>query len=95
MISDSKLSERFKFIDTIELRTELALLFKEHNKFQLNEIDDVSELFFAILNAIHSYQLKSNSLKYIYDKSCSPICLSHSLFRQNILEQLVIIITHF
>lgn len=90
MNPDSKTGDRFKVVDTIELRTELALLFQEERKFQLNAIDDVSELFYAFLNAIHSYELKSKSLKYIYDdKLCSPLCLSHALFRQNILEQLV------
>jgi hypothetical protein len=83
----TKVAEQFKYINPSHLRAELADLFKEDKKFQLNSMDDPVEALFVILNAFHSYAINAGSLKYIIDKPCNPNCLSHELFWINILEQ--------
>ena len=83
----SKLSDQLKIIDPCHLRKELANLFKEDGKFGLNSMDDPVEALFVILNAFHSYSMNAGSLKYVIDKPCNPLCLSHNLFWINILEQ--------
>ena len=83
----SKVSEQNRFIDPNPLRAELAHLFKEDKRFKLNSMDDPVEAFFVILNAFHAFAHDASSLKYIFEKPCNPVCLSHSLFWVNILEQ--------
>lgn len=83
----SRVAEQFKNINPSHLRSELADLFKEDNRFKLNSMDDPVEALFVFLNSFHSYSINAGSLKYIIDKPCNPNCVSHELFWINILEQ--------
>ncbi len=87
IVNNEVKSEQFKFIEPYSLRQELAALFKDDGKFQLNTMDDPVEALFAILNSFHSYAVNAGSLKYIVEKPCDPYCLSHELFWINIFEQ--------
>lgn len=74
-------------IDPNELRKEIAELFQEERKFQLNKMNDPIDLFQFLLNSFHSYSTNAKSLKYEIDKACNPQCLSHKAFWINLLEQ--------
>jgi hypothetical protein len=83
----SKTPEHGRIIDPSSLRYELSQLFMEDNRFKMNTMDDPVEVLFVILNAFHAYSIDAHSLKYVSDKSCNPICMSHKLFSINLLEQ--------
>jgi hypothetical protein len=40
---------------------------------------------------MHTYIFNVSSLKFIVEKKCQPLCISHSLFHMEVLEQIVII----
>jgi len=50
-------------------------------------MNDPVDLLLAIFNSFHSYSTKAKSLKYVIDRPCDPICISHNLFWINLLEQ--------
>jgi len=60
-----------------ELKESLSYLFNIKSKFMLNQPDDAVDLFFIILNAIHSFSIKS-PLNQISDELCNNTkCFSH------------------
>ena len=64
-------------ININELKESLSYLFNNRSKFIMNQPDDAVDLFFVILNAIHSFSIKS-PLNQISDELCNNSkCFSH------------------
>ena len=65
-----------KKIDISNVRIILSELFKNRRKFLLDHPDDPNDLYFTVINAIHSNFLNLN-LNEISDESCKIKCYSH------------------
>ena len=63
-------------IDIHELKESLSYSFKNRRKFILNQPDDPLDLFFIILNSIHSFYIKS-PINEISEELCNGKCFSH------------------
>ena len=64
-------------ININDLKESLSYLFNNRSKFILNQPDDAVDLLFVILNAIHSFSIKS-PLNQISDELCNNSkCFSH------------------
>lgn len=64
-------------ININDLKQSLSYLFNNRSKFILNQPDDAVDLFFVILNAIHSFSIRS-PLNEISDEICNNSkCFSH------------------
>ena len=64
-------------ININDLKESLSYLFNNRSKFIMNQPDDAVDLFFVILNAIHSFSIKS-PLNQISDELCNNSkCFSH------------------
>ena len=67
-------------ININDLKENLSYLFSNRSKFIMNQPDDAVDLFFVILNAIHSFSIKS-PLNQISDELCNNSkCFSHKYF---------------
>lgn len=99
--------EEDRFLDVKKLRQKISDLYKGEGFFQMNNLDEPSEILYFFLNSFHSYMINMNLPKYYiieakkrkefysenndfsYEKEdkCDPVCISHSLFNINIVQQ--------
>ena len=63
-------------INIRKFKEDLSSQFKNRRKFILNHPDDPVDLFFIILNSIHSFAIKS-PINEISDEICNYKCFSH------------------
>ena len=63
-------------IDIKELKESLSYSFKNRRKFILNQPDDPIDLFFVLLNSLHSFCIKS-PINEISEELCNGKCFSH------------------
>lgn len=68
--------KRQEIIIITDLRKSIAESFQSRRKFLLNYPDDPVDLYFAVINSLHSYKIKSN-LNEIKDTSCDMKCAAH------------------
>jgi len=64
-------------IDITKLRSSLAELFHARRKFSIDKIDDPIDLYFAIVNSLHSYYAHAK-LSDIVDTNCFSNCFAHN-----------------
>ena len=68
--------EKNQKINIQEFKESLSYSFKNRRKFILNQADDPVDLFFVILNAIHSFSINS-PINEISEELCNAKCFSH------------------
>ena len=76
-------------IDVQQLRKELARLFEDRDKFQLNLQADAMEALMSILQCLHAKAIGSTlaCLQDLSDRKCDPPCISHSAFNLELFDQ--------
>ena len=79
--------ETARYCDVSALRKELETLYKGENCFKRGQTGDPADLLFIFLNALHAYNKKAHSLRYIIDKECSPTCPSHEYIWIDLVQQ--------
>ena len=68
--------EKNQKINIQNFKESLSYSFKNRRKFILNQTDDPVDLFFVILNAIHSFSINS-PINEISEELCNSKCFSH------------------
>lgn len=78
-----------QFIDIKELKYELNEIYKENKTTKKSSLEDPIEVLFILMNSFHNYSLNTavESMGEINEKKCDPICISHDVFYNDIIEE--------
>ena len=68
--------DKNEYINISNFRFILSDLFQNHRKFLIDQPDDPSDLLFALINSIHSFNINI-PLNEISDENCIEKCFSH------------------
>lgn len=78
-----------RFIDVKELKYELNELYKENRRMKAGSLGDPIDVLFMFINSFHNYSLKNvDSMIEINEEKCDPMCLSHNLLYNDIIEEM-------
>ena len=72
-------SDSVSVLSLNELRKTLSDSFQSRRKFLLDYPDDPTDVFYALINSLHSFHVKGN-LNEIKDSTCNMKCFAHKNF---------------